>query len=270
MQAISSEALLNNPKAPECSYYLLLDLVTQPELKAALYQDGSVPEMTLLFIGTPYQNISEVSPCLIKVTPKMLPVLEQAKATHSGVVLESTLGLEALQQHLRAMLTAYSCSYEGKVFFRFFSVVALSAMLKENAAKLPGCLSITLPDYQAQQWYKVMQEASTPDSEPFITSTLEARMELERLAYWLGIQTEWRTHTNEAICQAADTLHCLMKQHSLTQLDSIQWSRWLSRHTKLLSTPQWSALLNASHSHQELFSQACLLADTITQEPTYG
>ncbi len=299
VQTISSEALLTHQQAHNSSLYLLLDMAAQPEMKEALYQAGDSPDIRLLFVATPYQSIAEISPYLITLTPDMVALLEQVKAAQSGVVLESSLEPDALQQQLGSLLTAHSDSYGGEVFFRFFSVAALSALLKESVLqesalqentagwRLPGCLSVALPDYQARQWrqtkywqqteqqqqtkyrQQTKQKTSRGESMWRLTSQLETRMELERLAYWLGMHSEWHTHSDEAICQAADTLCCLMQQHTLTHSEFITWSQWLANHTHLLTTPQWAALLNAGHSHQALLSEAHLLARTTTEEPIY-
>lgn len=88
--------------------YLLLDGVSAPELVQHLVEWAPNPQFEMLYQGTRYQELLDLSPCLIQLdgshSPILRPFLEHA-ADEWGYLLFSAQSPDSIAQHLRWLLS---------------------------------------------------------------------------------------------------------------------------------------------------------------------
>lgn len=87
--------------------YLLLDGVSLPDLQHKLYQWSENPEFEPLYLGTEWHELSDLSPCLVRLSGLQDPVLQHfiESAQHEwGYLIFADAGFDEILRHLRWLI----------------------------------------------------------------------------------------------------------------------------------------------------------------------
>lgn len=84
--------------------YLLLDGVSVPELSSKLYQWYENPSFEPLYLGTEWNELCDLSPCLVRLSGQHDPVMQRFIENASeewGYLIFSKVGFDGVLRHLR-------------------------------------------------------------------------------------------------------------------------------------------------------------------------
>lgn len=116
---IPYDAIRQHPRPGE-SCYLLLDGASEPGLLNRIYEKEKAPQVFPLFEHTPFAELSDLSPLLVKTDPLgrfFIDYLYRGISRHWGLVLSSDFPFEQLVQHAQWWLTA-NHPQGGEMLFR--------------------------------------------------------------------------------------------------------------------------------------------------------
>ena len=119
--------------------YLLLDGVSVETLPKRLYEWAESPDFDVLYLETPWAELSDVSPCLISLSgphDTALAAFVQNSHEEWGYLLFSQASREALLKHLR-WLVCVSHPLGEKMLLRLADPAVMHALLKQAKA---GCV----------------------------------------------------------------------------------------------------------------------------------
>lgn len=140
--------------------YLLLDGVRVQELPRRLYEwsEGRL-EADLLYAGTPWAEVNDVSPWLVQLNGQGDPVLQTFLAdglvSEWGYLIESTATLTEVADHLRSLILVRH-PLDVPMLLRLADPAVIAALLPDGSA--PALVPwgpierLVLPDAVADEW----------------------------------------------------------------------------------------------------------------------
>ncbi|SFP65430.1 protein of unknown function [Ectopseudomonas composti] len=148
--------------------YLLLDGVSVENLPKRLYEWAESPDFDVLYLETPWAELSDVSPCLIRLGGQYDPALAafmQSSHAEWGYLLFSHASRDALLKHLRWLLCV-SHPLGEKMLLRLADPAVMHALLnqttQDNDATLSGPLEqIVAADRIENVWHRHQRPGST-------------------------------------------------------------------------------------------------------------
>ncbi|WP_462380885.1 DUF4123 domain-containing protein [Pseudomonas sp. Marseille-QA0892] len=152
----------------ETPAYLLLDGVTVETLPKRLYEWAGSPDFEVLYLDTPWAELIDVSPCLIRLSGQQDPALAdfvQNSQEEWGYLLFSNATRKAVLNHLR-WLVCVSHPLGEKMLLRLADPAVMHALLnqakQENDATLFGPIEqIVTPDRIDDAWHEHQRPGPT-------------------------------------------------------------------------------------------------------------
>ncbi len=121
MRQERERGLMRGAEEPEIErddLYLLLDGAALPALQV-IYQHDDAPKVEPLYRGTRHESMLEVSPALYRLSGQHRLWENRERWQSSGLLLESSVNIEGLANHLRSLLSVRLHSGE-LAFCRFY------------------------------------------------------------------------------------------------------------------------------------------------------
>lgn len=148
--------------------YLLLDGVSVETLPKRLYEWAESPDFDVLYLETPWAELSDVSPCLISLSgphDTALAAFVQNSHEEWGYLLFSQASREALLKHLR-WLVCVNHPLGEKMLLRLADPAVMHALLnqakEDNDATLFGPIEqIVASDRIENAWHRHQRPGST-------------------------------------------------------------------------------------------------------------
>ena len=158
---------------------LLLDALQVDNLLQQLYEWSGAPQVHLLYHGTQWDELSRISPCLIRLRDQDDPVLLQFLANTSklwGYLLVSDGPWDELLAHMR-WLTSFQPPQDEEMFLRISDPAVAQALFAAEhypAAELFGpCQQVIVANAPLEGWtqFKRIGEKAIPKHDkPFMVS----------------------------------------------------------------------------------------------------
>lgn len=141
--------------------YVLLDGISVESLPKKLYEWTVAPDVEVLYLETPWAELSDVSPHLVKLKNENDPVLAEFIANHAdewGYLLFSSEPRNNLLQHLRWLICVQP-QHSPPVLLRLADPAVMHALLalEQNSekTKLYGPIEyIYAPDAMTESWHQ--------------------------------------------------------------------------------------------------------------------
>lgn len=148
--------------------YLLLDGISVETLPKRLYEWADSPDFEVLYLETPWAELSDVSPCLVRIDGQhdtALAAFVQNSHDEWGYLLFSHASREALLKHLRWLVCVSHPSGE-KMLLRLADPAVMHALLKQatqdDDATLFGPIEqIVAADRIENTWHRHQRPGST-------------------------------------------------------------------------------------------------------------
>lgn len=148
--------------------YLLLDGISVETLPKRLYEWADSPDFEVLYLETPWAELSDVSPCLVRIDGQhdtALAAFVQNSHDEWGYLLFSHASREALLKHLRWLVCVSHPSGE-KMLLRLADPAVMHALLKQatqdDDATLFGPIEqIAAADRIENAWHRHLRPSST-------------------------------------------------------------------------------------------------------------
>lgn len=176
---------------------LLLDAVAQAPLLSRIYQWSDNPQVDPLYLQTPWQELLELSPCLVFLSgpqdPALAGFLNEAEL-ETGWLLLSEQPPEAISQHLRRLLTVQP-PYGDPSLLRISDPATAHVLFghaeqQGNRALFGPIEAVCCPDSLLQTWHCHSAPRSTapPWSEPYQLDQQQWTL-LEQVAFRQAVLT---------------------------------------------------------------------------------
>lgn len=207
-------------------HYLILDGAQIGDLIKTIYRLQPAAEIDILYLNTPFAELQEVSPVLVKITPNnaLYQHFQAQWQNTAGIHMIATGDLYSLGNHLRTSLQA---KINGQAyFFRFYDPRILSLWLE------------TLTKQQQQQFMGSISKLYLPD--PNTGELIEYTNDTPLIAVtvntpWIELNEAQLHHLNQA--RKAQT-----KQRILSDL-----ARFFPEKIQPMSEQQQEQLFNTSY-----------------------
>lgn len=175
------------------SWYCLIDSIRQPSALEELYKVNGVKNVQRLFVGTPFEKLSDVSPLWIELSNTDDGLKTAAKLcidNRSGILIVGSNNPEKDINHARSILEVETAEY-GKSLARFYDPALWCALGMTNSreALLGSWLAVfTPPAHEDDKVWRSWDIRRLPSSEaPLLrisSDTLDA-VEAVRWWYWI-------------------------------------------------------------------------------------
>lgn len=130
-----------------------------------IYEHDDLPELEYLYLGSPHEQVIEVSPCLVKPSPSSRIWSEQVRWQGHAVVLMTDDSMPVLADHLRSLLSvklpdgAYS-------YLRFYSpkqlIRLMGAFSDLERDQFSGPITDWLAFQNDGQWRRFSGDGQSP------------------------------------------------------------------------------------------------------------
>ncbi|MGF1768633.1 DUF4123 domain-containing protein [Enterovibrio makurazakiensis] len=111
--------------------YLLLDGSQIPDLETLLFKIEGAPVYAPVFLNSPWQELREVSPCVVKATGALMQWFETDVYLNQGYVFSSRADLETVTNTFRALIQVQS-PYGSQVFFKMAHAEAAHILFSDE------------------------------------------------------------------------------------------------------------------------------------------
>ncbi|WP_162844300.1 DUF4123 domain-containing protein [Photobacterium jeanii] len=264
MSALTSKELL---ELENNSLYLILDINYFNDKQIDVYNNIICNDWVPLFCNTPYDGNLDVSPIIIKLESNNEILLEKAKNKIAGIVLNSNLALDELQQKLAYMLTVESdIKKEGICLLRFYSPITASYLIKKQPEYFGKDIKETFtPSYSRLSWNHSLLKNSSDNYKLKIDDSFRANLKNQRMAYYLGYYEKWKKISNTIIYDSATSLVKLIESGKYNKKEYKEWENLILSFPELLKHNYWIHLTSQNTSFTEKWKEACFLVDSIKQ-----
>tara|TARA_Y100000815_G_scaffold71400_1_gene60250 strand:- start:4719 stop:5609 length:891 start_codon:yes stop_codon:yes gene_type:complete len=151
----------------DASAYLLLDGISVDGLAQRLYEWSESPDLEVLYLDTPWAQMSDVSPCLIRLNGQQDPALaafEQNSHDEWGYLLFSHASRDKVLNHLR-WLVAVRHPHGEAMLLRLADPAVMRALLEPTQRDADSTLwgpieQIVAADRMLNSWHQLQRPGS--------------------------------------------------------------------------------------------------------------
>lgn len=261
MQALDTASVLTLDKHSTSNTYLLVDVAYYQGEEAYLCNLENGANCEPLFVGTPYQTLNRVSPKLIQLNPAHEALVADVQKRLAGIILTSEFDIKTVTTNIQHQLTAQSTSM-GKVYLRFYTPGVSRALItgKTKPHGWKDCLSIMLPTYSRTHWQPFQLNHAEHQSALHIDEVIELDLQIERMAYYLGIRPLWKASHPSTTRSAAKALVELSCDQSLTTKQFKKWEQFLLSNQQVVESRQWQTLVEKALPEPQVWDKAQFIA----------
>ncbi|WP_313027329.1 DUF4123 domain-containing protein [Pseudomonas lopnurensis] len=150
----------------DANSYLLLDGVSVEALSRKLYQWSENPVFEPLYLRTEWQELADLSPCLIALNGQHDPIMQRFidnAAREWGYLLFTHAGFDETLRHLRWLLRV-RCQEDETVLLRLADPAVAHRLLAIGNPRLFGPIEqLCIPDAIEGVWYRHRRAGPIPD-----------------------------------------------------------------------------------------------------------